>query len=181
MRLDIGLIQTVQNDLFVYRCLMILIKFPLPNKQHQQVLGGGCGYIFRGPTTLLIVWLTGFALMSSPATPCILTYLSPLSNTSVVHTALCLPTARNVVFFLVQLVTSYSLSAPDFQLLPPHALFQGKLVLFLQTCRALNAYPYRSPCHDASWCFYKSFICLCFLHHKCKNSSCVSFNTPGAL
>ena len=131
LRLDIGLIQTIQNDLFIYRCLMTLIKFPFPNKQHQQVLGVGWGYIFGGPTPPLTVRLTGFTLMSPPATPCILTYLSPLSSTSAVHTALHLPTARKVVFFLVQLVTSYSSSAPDFQLLPPCALVQGKLVLFL--------------------------------------------------
>ena len=178
LRLDIGLIQTVQKDLFIYRCLMILIKFPFPNKQRQWVLGGGCGYIFRGPTTPLIVWLAGFTLISSPATPYILTYLSPLSNTSVVHTALRLRTARNVVFFLVQLVTSYSSSAPNFQLLPPRALFQGKLVLFLRTCRALNAQTYQSPCHDASWCFYKSFVWLCFLHRRLQKFILCFFQHP---
>ena len=96
--------------------------------------------------------------------PCLVAYPLPLSNTQRCSHSVASSPCEKRGFFLVQLLTSYSLSAPNCPSLPPRAFF-------------LNAQAHWSPCHDASY-FLQRLSSDCFLHHRLQTFILYLFQYP---
>lgn len=181
LRLDIGLIQTIQNDLFIYRSLMTLIQFPFPNKQHQQVLGVGWGYIFGTHSPPYWCGSLEFSCVP-PQRPVYWPACHPYQAHRL-FTQRCIFLQERWFSFLCNLWPPNKCVCPQFPVVASMRPLPREAGALPLTCRPLSAQTYWSPCQEASCCFPQkaSSDCVSFTTRLQKKFICVCFNIPGAL